>query len=609
MKRFLSLTLAFCLALCCTACAPAAAETLPAGDNPGTEAPATLPAAADSGTEVTVTAILPEEQDMFSDRDYRTGYSDYSTIQLADGASRSDGNVTITGDRITITEEGTYLLMGSLSNGQILIDAPDSDKIQLVLAGADIACQGSAALYIRQADKVFLTLAGGTENRLSSSGEFIQSDENNVDAAIFSKVDLSMNGSGSLTVLCDSAHGIVSKDDIRITSGTYTVTAAAKGIDGKDSIRIAGGDITVVSGTDGLQSEHETAEKGFIYIAGGTLNITAGNDGLQASGGITIRDGSFTVTSGGGWENGAVHTESFGGRGGWQSASTEAAAVTETVSDSFKGIKSDTAILISGGSFALNCADDAIHSNTDVTVTGGSFSIRTGDDALHADAAMTISGGTLDIPVCYEGIEGTDILISGGTLSIVSTDDGLNAAGGSDGSGFGVMAQDRFSMASGSLCITGGELHLNTEGDSLDANGTILVSGGAVYISGPSGTGNGLLDFDLSGSVSGGVVVAAGVSGMQQNFGASSTQGSILATLSSTQAAGSPVYLYDADGRLLAQYSPDKDYSAVLVSTPAIVVGGSYTLVAGSETQSITMTSLLYGSGGFGAMGGRGGRR
>lgn len=620
MKKIFSLILSLALLLCGAACGPSSPSV--------TAAPGSLPAASGSAsaepvtdTAQTVTVPTPQTDtstataaaagadDMFSDRDFEIGYSDYMSIYLADNATSSDGDVIISGNTVTITGEGTYLLTGTLSNGQILIDAPDSEKIQLVLAGADITCQNSAALYIRQADKVFLTLAPGSQNRLSSTGEFIQTDDNNVDAAIFSKVDLTMNGSGTLTVSCDTAHGIVSKDDIKITSGSYVVTAAAKGIDGKDSIRIAGGDITVTSGTDGLQSEHEDLVKGFVYLSGGSLNITSGNDGIQASGGLTIRDGSVTITAGGGYANGAAHTESFGGRG-WQAASTEAAAdTTETVSDSFKGLKCDAAILLSGGSFLLDCADDAIHSNTDVRIEGGSFSIQTGDDAVHADNALTISGGTLDIPLCYEGIEGTDILITGGYINIVSTDDGLNAAGGNDGSGFGGMGQDRFSMASGSLSITGGELHLNTEGDSLDANGTLSVSGGAVYISGPSWTGNGILDSDGSLSVSGGVVAATGVTGMQQNFGASSTQGSILVNLSATQAAGSGVSLYDENGQLLAQFSPDKDYSTVLVSAPGIVVGGTYTLTAGSETQSIAMTSLLYGSGGFGGMGGRGGGR
>ncbi len=627
MKRLFSFLLLAAILLSLCACGQSAAPAEAAGSAISLEAaPAsaeaessaepfalTIPtAAAETAGETDAAAVTlsaEAEADMFSSRDYDASYEDYTSIYLADNASSSDSDVVISGNTVTIEHEGCYLIRGSLSDGQILVNAPDTEKVQLVLAGVDVACAGGPALYIPSADKVFITLAAGTENTLSSTGD-LSAHPDGADAALFARPDISLNGSGSLMVYCETAHGIVTKDDLKITGGRLTVNApAGKGIEGKDSIRVAGGDITVTSGKDGLQSEHEDAEKGFIYLAGGNLSVTAGNDALQATGPITVRDGSLNAVTGGGYTQAAPHTESFGGgRGGW-AASTETVTTEDTgVSDSFKGLKSDSSITVSGGSFTLNCADDALHTNGDLSISGGEFFIQTGDDAVHADNALEISGGTLTVPVCYEGIEATDIVISGGVMDITASDDGFNAAGGTDSSGFG-GGMDRFAQATGSLAITGGTITLDTEGDSLDANGTLYVSGGVITIAGPSWTGNGILDSDMGATVYGGTILASGVTGMQSNFSAYSTQGSMLVTLSGTQAAGSTVQLCDAAGQLLAEYRPAKDYSCLLISCPGLTVGESYTLVAGSETQTITMSSLLYGAGGGMGFGGKGGRR
>ncbi len=636
MKRYMAMLLAaaLLLSLCaCSAQSPATTESDAALDMSaaqtaqnaasGESYAAILPAAltetaasaeppADTAANVSTAAVLlsaEAEAEMFSSRDYDDSYENYTSVYLTDNASSSDSDVIVSGNTVTIKHEGCYLLSGSLSDGQLIIDAPDSEKIQLVFAGVSIHREGGPALYIAAADKVFLTLATGTENSLSSVGSF---GVDGVDAALFARPDLSVNGEGRLSVYCESSHGIVGKDDIKITGGTLHVNApAGKGIEGKDSLRIDGGSITVTSGKDGLQSEHDNAEKGFIYIKDGSLTITAGNDGLQATGPVTVRGGTLAVTSGGGYQNAAPHTESFGGRDNrFASAETTATTADSGVSDSFKGIKSDSSITVSGGSFTLNCADDALHTNGDMYISGGDFSVQSGDDALHADNRLEFSGGRLSVSVCYEGVEATDIVVSGGELNITSSDDGFNAAGGNDSSGFG-PGMDRFAQATGSLAVTGGTIVLNTEGDSLDANGTLYVSGGSVTIAGPSWTGNGILDSDMGAAVYGGTVLASGVSGMQTNFGSYSTQGSMLLTLSATQPAGTAVRLYDAQsGLLLTEFAPAKDFSALLISTPAIVDGGSYTLVAGSETQSITMSGLLYGAGGgFGFGGGKGGRR
>ena len=250
-----------------------------------------------------------------------------------------------------------------------------------------------------------------------------------------------------------------------------------------------------------------------------------------------------------------------------------------------------------------------MHANGNVTVSGGTFAITTGDDGVHADETVTITDGTLNIPKCYEGIEGQTIDISGGTIDIVSSDDGLNAAGGADQSGFGGRGPDRFGGSS-DCCITisGGTIRINASGDGIDSNGDLNVSGGEIYVSGPTSDSNSALDYDSTATVTGGTVVAAGYSGMAQNFGANSTQGSILLTCQS--ASTETIRVTDASGNVLAEFTPAKAYTCVVVSTPALTQGSTCTVTMGGQSTNVTLESLIYGSGGMGTPpdGGKGGR-
>ncbi len=551
-----------------------------------------------------------EIADMFSDRDYKTDYSDPVTIVLADGASTADGSgVAIAGNTVTITAKGTYLLTGELTNGQIVVEAGEDDKVQLVLSGARVTCSGSAALYVKDADKVFVTTAEGTDNLLASTGEFAADGETNVDGAVFAKCDLTLNGLGALTVESETGHGVVTKDDLCVTSGRLTVKAAKKGLSGKDSVRVAGGEINIESGTDGIHSEHdENAEKGFVYIAGGNLTVRAGRDAISASAALTIVDGTLLLVTGDGSDSAASAAAWNTGRGGmggyWGNAQNGAD------SESRKGLKSDTAIRVSGGSISIDSEDDSVHSNGTVEIAGGELILSSGDDGMHADETLTVLGGVILISQSYEGIEGKNILISGGDISVTASDDGLNAAGGNDGSSMGGrFGQNGFgdSDASASLTISGGTLRVNAGGDGLDSNGALLVSGGLVLVSGPTNSGNGALDYGMSAAITGGTVVAVGASGMAENFGAESTQCAILVNLSSAQAAGSTITLTDQSGAVLVSFTAEKTYQSVVISTPDLAVGGTYTLTAGNEKQTIQLTSTIYGSGsGMFGMGGFG---
>ena len=565
-KKILAVTIAAALIVSCfTSC-----DNNTSSDSQASQAESSTTVSSDSASSATDISSASDSKtsdsgsdsdkqltadDMFSDRDLSGDYSECTDITLSDStASCSDSSVTVADGSVTITKAGTYKFSGTFT-GQIIVNAGDSDKVQLVLDNASITKEESAAFYIINADKVFITTVKGTENTLSSTGEFDASDdETNVDGAIFSKSDITFNGSGTLNVKCESKHGIVTKDDLKITDGTYNITSASKGLSGKDSVRIAGGNITITSGTDGIHSENtDNTEKGYVYISGGTLNITSGKDCIDASGTVDIKDGTFTFKAGGG--------------------SSE--KTTGDSTESYKGIKADGVLTISGGTFDIDTLDDAIHSSADVTVSGGTLDISTGDDGIHSGNNTVVSGGEINIAKCYEGLEGQTVTVSGGKVTLTSSDDGINAAGGDNqgvGGGFG---PDSFSADSeAKITITGGEIHVNASGDGLDSNGDIEISGGTVYVYGPTNDGNGSLDYDNNAVITGGTVIMAGSSGMAMNFGSESTQGSILASTGNAS-AGTAVKLTDSSGNVIAEFTPTVSFRTVVISTPDITSDGT----------------------------------
>lgn len=554
-----------------------------------------------------------EVSDMFTDRDKDSSY-DASTaiaVNLADNKITCDSkNVTVKDNTVTITDEGTYLLTGTLTNGRIVVDAKDTDKIQIVLNGVNINCDTTAPLYIKQADKVFVTLAEKSDNTLSNKSEFVAVDDNNIDSVVFSKDDITFNGTGKLTVNAKYGHGIVSKDDLVFTGGEYTVTAQNHAMTANDSMKIANGTFTLSSGKDGLHAENtEDVENGVIYIESGSLNITSDGDGIDASATVDIVNGTINITSGGGSENAQVKQEEMFGRGGFDPNAT---TTTDTETTSAKGIKSTGDMNITGGTINIDSADDTLHSNANLTIAGGTMTLSSGDDGVHADANTAISNGTVNITNSYEGIEGQTIEISGGDISLVASDDGLNAAGGNDESGFGGgMRPDEFSADSDSyIKISGGTLKIDSEGDGVDSNGALYVSGGETYVMGPSNSGNGTLDYGATAEITGGIFVGAGASGMAQNFGDSSTQGVMLVNISMSNSTGD-IILKDSDGNEIISYTPSRSYNSVIISCPEIESGKTYTLTANGTDTTVEMTSLVYGEsngmGGMGDMGGMGG--
>lgn len=505
MKRkailiLMTLTLLFSVSGCGSADSTNSPETdsIQAG-NSGAVSVRSTTAASVSETTVNTsqTVVYTSESEMFTDRDLEIGYDEETSAHITlsgDSASSDSDAVRISGSTVTITEEGTYILSGTLENGMVAVNAGDTDEVQLVLDGMEITNANSAAIYVLEADKVVVTTASGSENTLANGGEYVAIDDNDIDGVIFSKADLTLNGAGTLTVSAAAGHGVVSKDNLVLTSGTYSITAASHGLSGNDSVRIASGTYTIDSGKDGIQAENtEDASLGFIYIAGGTISITAQGDGMSATGQLWIEDGDVTLLTGEGSDSVTMETDGmrFAPGGDFQTATTE-----DSVSQ--KGIKADGAITIAGGSFAADTVDDAIHAGGDILIAGGTFQLQSGDDAIHSDAAVQIQDGDFTIAYCYEGIEGLSITITDGSYDITSVDDGLNSAGGADSSGFGGgrPGQDQFSASADSfITIHGGTFVIVSQGDCVDSNGALTVNGGTLDLT-CNGSGNTALDCD-----------------------------------------------------------------------------------------------------------------
>ncbi len=535
--------------------------------------------------------------DYFSQRDLSGSYDaeNCAVIELTgNSANCSSDAVKIEGSTVWICDEGSYLLRGQLSDGMIIVDADKEDKTQLILQDVSIHCESSAPIYIRQADKIFITLCEDTANQLSCGNSYIPIDENNIDSVIFSKEDLCLNGGGSLTISSPAGHGVVSKDELTLAGGgNYSISCAGHGLSAKDNLCIERISLTVSAGKDGMKAENEEdSSLGYVYIQDGTYNIACDGDGISASGTLTVSDGSFEITSGGGSVNAADKPSEQWGHMGGPGGRGDFSGATESTEDSTssKGIKSAGAMLLSGGKYTLDTADDAIHSNADLTVAGGEFTIQTGDDGFHADEALTVNAGMIQIEKSYEGLEGLCIDIKGGEILLTASDDGLNAAGGTDQSGFGGMrGGDRFGGMGGGnadsyIHISGGSLKINASGDGIDSNGTFLISDGSVTVCGPTRGDTSVLDYEISGTITGGTFLGSGAYQMAQTF--SDSEQGVIAVSVGNQTAGTQCTLTDAKGNAVISFCPDIDYAIVILSSPALIKGETYTITVGDASGS-----------------------
>jgi len=512
---------------------------------------------------------IEHEKDHEDVADYVYDSSQVSNIVLnGNSITTNSTTVLIQYNTITILTAGTYKISGTLTEGQIIVSTQDTATVQLILSNVDIACSTSSPIYIMDAKKTIIILEDNTTNTLTDKHTVNLADDPN--AAIYSTCDLTIYGSGTLTIQANNNDGITSKDGLIIKSGTITVNSNEDGIRGKDYLIVKDGKITVSAGDNGFLSDNaDDHAKGYISVESGTINIIAGGDAISAETDVTITGGQITATTGGG-----------------SSSST---------TNSAKAIKGLSSVLISSGTFTLNCADDAIHSNGTVTINGGTFSISTGDDAIHADSAVTITAGAIDITKSYEGIESVIITINGGTIYINSSDDGINGAGGNDASGMipgpgrgGMGGQDGFQNSGNcNLYINGGYIVVSASGDGVDVNGAITMTAGTLLINGPTSNFNGAIDH-VSFKMTGGLLVAVGSSGMAQAPGATSTQYSIMVNFRIAYSAQTLIHIESSTGNSILTFKPTKQFQSIVFCSPSLTKGSTYDIyVGGSSTGTL----------------------
>ncbi len=359
--------------------------------------------------------------------------NDDATAIKGSGAAYADGV-------LTVSAPGVYSIKGKLTDGQIRVDTDDeSAKVKLYFDGVEIYCSTSAPVYVENSPKeTQIILAKGSENKLSDNADRTmteaQAEDNDfATAVIYSKDDLQIEGTGTLTIEANFNKGIFSRDDLQMRGGTLNITAADDGIRGKDSVEISGGTLHITAGGDGIRTSNE--EKGDINISGGDITVISALDSIQAVGSVAVAGGTLRLQSGGGYQaslSSQGNGEGTFGGFGFGERRPEDGTTEDTDTVSAKGIKADGSIAVSGGTFRLNCLDDALHADENVTVSGGMFRINTNDDGIHAGKALAIAGGEILIEASYEGLEGNTIDVAGGTLDITAQDDGFNAASPDD---------------------------------------------------------------------------------------------------------------------------------------------------------------------------------
>ena len=499
------------------------------------------------------------------------------------------GRSSQTGSVLTLTGKGVYHVTGRGENMQIVVnDAAKSGNVTLILDEVTLTNAEAPVLVVESADKVILWVTGDCALACGAA-------DSALGAAVYARDTLTVAGDGTLAVTAGQ-DGFVCKDNYRQTGADVTIDAAGAGLNVNDSVRIGGGTLSITSGKDGIHLSNSKLDSWF-YLENGAVSITAGQDGIDVSGEedsfsgfMTLYGGSLTVSSGAGP---TAHR--------WGS------------DISTKGLKCQGDIYIGAVTLSVSSEDDAIHSDASVSVTGGILTLASGDDGIHAGSALSVSGGRLLVSQSHEGLEAWQIDLSGGEINVYAADDGLNAAGGSDTTSqetefWGRRGGWDPSSGTGVLNISGGTVYVNAEGDGLDSNGSLYVTGGLVIVEGPTNGGNGALDrgdaFGSVASITGGTVLALGSTGMAANFDAG-TQCSALVSLS-----GGPGTVVSAGDGSGFTFTASKAFACAVYSSPALREGSVYPLTAGEQSAEMDFTAGRYFSdvtGGFGGGHGPGG--
>jgi len=470
------------------------------------------------------------------DSDYEWDASDVTTIVFNDNTAEITGEGATFADGIlTVSAAGNYLFQGNLSDGEIYVSTDNESIVKLILDNVSVTCSDNPAIYIQKSLRSIIIANENTTNTFADGSTYTDEDAN---AVIFSKSDLRLAGTGSITVNANYKDGITCKDGLVINSGIYNVTAADDGIRGKDFLVINNGTFNIDSEGDAIKSDNENSSCGYVTINNANFEITTYADGIYAYNNLTVVDGTYSITC-----KGSVNSS--------------------------KALKTGNILSIENGDFTISSTDDAIHSDNAVFITNGDFTLSSSDDGIHADKELQIDYGTILITKSYEGLESATITINDGDITLTASDDGVNAAGSSNNY----------------LYINGGNLVVYASGDGLDMNGSGIMTGGTALVHGPTNNSNGPLDYDGSFKVNGGLLIAAGSSGMAQAPSSSSSQNNIMVYFTSTYSANTLFHLEDSNGNEIVTFSPKHQYSSVTLSSPNILKGSSYSVyTSGSST-------------------------
>ena len=535
-----------------------------------------------NGESLGITKIVDEDAEQNSDSTHFTSSdqngswdtSGATVITLTGDGATISGNGAYTNDgNVVITNGGCYVVSGTLTDGYLSVDAYDSSKVWILLDGVTINCSDDACIRVDQADKVFLTLSDNSQNTLTSGSSY--SDEalsDGTDGAIFAHDDLTINGSGSLTVNAEYRHGIAANDDLVITGGTITVTAAADAVHANDSIRIKEASITLEAGDDGIVTSNEV-ENGYLYMESGSLTIKSGDDAIHTTGAIDLCGGQITINTGD------------------------------------DGIHSDSSVSISGGTILMESCYEGIEALT-IDVLGGDITVYSEDDGFNANGGSGdmfggMGGGQGGGPAGGRqggrGRSGQDT--SGGEMPArpdMGSTDGEMPVQPDTGSEAGTGTLAEADSEETYISISGGTITIiNEKGsdvDGLDSNGDIKISGGTIYISLPGTGSNCAVDYASenggTAEISGGTIIACGSSSMAEGFDSTSTQASILYNISSAAEAGTTVAIEDGDGNVLTSWEVPGSFTSALISCPQMQVGETYRVVIGDSAQEITIEEV-----------------
>lgn len=543
-----SVTLLATLALtgCSTTSNALASGTAAADSSVGTTATTSSAIATDtaaSNSSFSTNVKSGEKLDVdthYSEQDLSWDASSETAIDLSNPTA-TDG-VTVEDGTLTITKAGTYKLSGEYQ-GQIKVETADSDAVRLVLDNANITNSSGAALNVVNADEVILYSASGTTNTISDGADYTATGENDPDAVVYSKADLTIAGEGTLKVNGNHEDGIHTSDGLVIASGTLEVNAANTGIKGKDYVDILGGTINVTAQQDGIKSTNDTDEgKGWTRLSNGTVTVNAGDDGFKASRVVEISGGSLTVEQ------------------------------------SDEGIEAQY-INISGGDVNVTSADDGMNA-----------SLKTSDSE-----STDSSANTSDTANQQQNNQQQGSLPGGqqnGTSNQQQQGMGQPPQGGMPGGGGGT-----FEVIDAAINVSGGHVTVNAEGDGIDSNGVTTLSGGTLIVNGPSQGGNAALDTNGDLLLNGATVLSGSTADMFEAPSTNSTSGYLKLTNSSGFEQGSTVQVADSSGKVVANYKVTKsNVQLVLVSSSSIVKGQSYTAYTTTSAVDSNAASLASGA-------------